>query len=182
MTNFWESLSEDLEVSQGKAVADASKKAGVKHLIFSSLLNITEASGGKLRHVKHFDSKAKIEQHIRDIGVPATFYLPGAFMSNYFQIITKSDDGTYTLAVPVTIDSTLVPLIDIQSDTGTYLKMAHTFTLLISKCRQVHQRHSQNVSPRKRQEDCRGGQVRHTKGYDGRVFKSHRTTCPGHSH
>lgn len=39
-------------------------------------------------------------------------------MSNCFQAITKSDDGTCTLAVPVNIDTTLVPLIDIQSDTS----------------------------------------------------------------
>jgi NmrA-like family len=38
----WESVDKAVEVRQGKNVADMSKEAGVQHLIWSSLPNITE--------------------------------------------------------------------------------------------------------------------------------------------
>lgn len=118
VTNYWEKCSAELEISQGKAVADASKAAGVKHLIFSSLLNVTEASKGALPHVEHFDSKAAIEQYIRDIGIPATFVQPGFYMSNYITQFKKNDDGSYTHAMPVDGEKAQVPVFDAAGDTG----------------------------------------------------------------
>lgn len=118
VTNFWESMNKDTEVNQGKAVTDACKQAGVKHLIFSSLRNVTEISNGRLPNVTHFDGKAEVESYIRASGVPATFVLPGLFMSNFFQFFNKQDD-TYTLAWPVNLDKAQVPLFDAASDTGT---------------------------------------------------------------
>lgn len=94
MTNFWETMSADTEIAQGKAVTDACKAAGVKHLIFSSLINNTEASKGRLPNIAHFDGKAKIEAYIRQSGVPATFVLPGMFMNAYFDTVRRGDDGT----------------------------------------------------------------------------------------
>ncbi|KAH7111170.1 hypothetical protein B0J13DRAFT_682150 [Dactylonectria estremocensis] len=124
ITNFWESTSEDVEVAQGKAVTDASKAAGVKHLIFSSLLNTTEISGGRLPNITHFVGKSRIEQYIRESGVPATFVLPGLYMSNMFTMINKSEDGNYTLALPVDSEKSQVPLFDAASDTGKFVKAA----------------------------------------------------------
>lgn len=118
VTNFWESMSADIEISQGKAVADASKAAGVKHLIFSSLINTSEASGGRLSHISHFDGKAKIEKYIRDSKIPSTFVLPGFFMSNLLTQIKKGDDGKYILALPVSPEKAQVPLFDAAVDVG----------------------------------------------------------------
>ena len=118
MTNFWESMSADTEVAQGKAVADACKAAGVQHLIFSSLINTTEASKGRLPNISHFDGKAKIEEYIRSIEVPATFVMPGMFMSGYFDVIRKGEDGNFALALPVSEDKAQIPLFDTVSDTG----------------------------------------------------------------
>ena len=42
VTNFWEKASAAIEIQQGKNVADACKKAGVQHLIWSSLINVTK--------------------------------------------------------------------------------------------------------------------------------------------
>lgn len=119
-TPDWGNAGSDAELVHGKNVADAAKEAGVQHLIFSSLLNVTETSGGWLKHVPHFDHKAKVEEYIRSIGVPATFVLPGYFMTNYtvFGMLRKGDDGVYNLAYPVGKDAQL-PLIDIASDMGT---------------------------------------------------------------
>lgn len=122
MTNFWETMSAETEIAQGKAVADACKAAGVQHLIFSSLINTTEASKGKLPNIAHFDGKAKIEAYIRETGVPSTFVLPGMFMSAFFQSIRKGEDGTFMLALPVSEDKAQLPIFDPASDTGALSK------------------------------------------------------------
>ncbi|KAK7428138.1 hypothetical protein QQZ08_005377 [Neonectria magnoliae] len=115
ITNFWEKMSEEIEVAQGKAVTDASKAAGVKHLIFSSLLNTTEISDGRLPNIAHFVGKSRIEQYIRDSGVPATFVLPGTYMSNMFTTIRRGEEGAYTLAFPVSGEKAQFPLFDAAS-------------------------------------------------------------------
>ena len=89
VTNYWEKMSKDVEVGQGKAIADAAKAAGVQHLIWSSLVNVTEVSGGRLPNVPHFDGKNDVEKYIRQIGVPATFVYPGYFMSNLKTTLAK---------------------------------------------------------------------------------------------
>lgn len=119
VTNYWESMSAEVELSHGKAVTDASKAAGVQHLIFSSELDTYEISNGALPHLEHFVSKAKIEQYIRDSGVPGTFVLAGFFMSNLFESIRKNEDGVYTFALPVSSDNAQIPLFDVRGDTGT---------------------------------------------------------------
>ncbi|OJJ03390.1 hypothetical protein ASPVEDRAFT_29909 [Aspergillus versicolor CBS 583.65] len=115
----------DLELTQGRNVADAAKKAGVQHLIFSSLLNVTETSGGRLKDVPHFDHKAQVEQYIRSLGLPASFVLPGYFMSNYtaMGMLRKGEDGVFTLAYPVG-EGAQFPLVDIDADMGKFVGIA----------------------------------------------------------
>lgn len=119
--NFMHPESDD-ELVQGRNVADAAKDAGVKHLIFSSLLNVTKLSDGRLKHVLHFDRKAEVEEYIRGTGTPSTFVLPGYFMSNYTALgmIKQDEDGTYTLAYPVSSKAQF-PLIDAEADLGMML-------------------------------------------------------------
>jgi uncharacterized protein YbjT (DUF2867 family) len=115
----------DLELTQGKNVADAAKRAGVQHLIFSSLLNVSESTSGRLKNVPHFDHKAQVEQYIRDLGIPATFVLPGYFMSNYvfLGLLRKGEDGVYTLAYPVN-EGSQFPLVDIEADLGELFSLS----------------------------------------------------------
>lgn len=117
VTNYWETANPDTEFAQGKNVADAAKESGVSHLIFSSLLNVTETTGGRLSHVPHFDAKAKVEQYIVSTGVPCTFVLAGYFMSNYLQMLRKNEDGSYTLAYPISAQAKF-PLFDAAEDMG----------------------------------------------------------------
>ncbi|EHK42422.1 hypothetical protein TRIATDRAFT_149983 [Trichoderma atroviride IMI 206040] len=113
---------ENKELDHGKIVADACHESGVQHLIFSSLLHVTDTTNGRLTNVPHFDRKAEVERYIRSKGIPSTFVLPGYFMSNYtaLQMIRKGDNGEYTLAYPVG-DKALFPLIDIEADMGKYV-------------------------------------------------------------
>lgn len=122
MTNFWESATPAVEITQGKNVADVAKEEGVQHFIFSSLLNVSKTTNGRLTNVPHFDGKAEIEAYIRDSGVPATFFLAGYFMSNFTQTLQRSEkDGevNYAMALPVTKDAKL-PLVDIETDAGVF--------------------------------------------------------------
>jgi len=123
VTNFWEKGSADIEIQQGKNVADAAKKTGVKFLVWSSLLNVTELTGGKLSQVHHFDSKAEVEKYIRSIGVPSSFFLPGFFMSNLpgKMIRPSPQTNAYTMAMPIPTTSHL-PLLDTEDDTGKFVK------------------------------------------------------------
>lgn len=116
MTNYWESAKYEVEFNQGKNVADAAKEIGVQHLIFSSLLHVGKITDGRLKRVTHFESKADVEDYIKKIGVPASFYLPGYFMSNFFHGVQKGEDGSLSFAFPVGKDAKF-PLIDI-ADTG----------------------------------------------------------------
>lgn len=82
--------------------------------------NVTEMSSGKLKHVSHFDSKADVEQYIRDSGLPCTFVLPGYYMSNFEKFLRKSDNGVYTVALPIP-SSAEFPLLDTKEDIGELL-------------------------------------------------------------
>jgi uncharacterized protein YbjT (DUF2867 family) len=132
VTNFWESMSEKVEIAQGKAVTDASKAAGVKHLIFSSLINVSDASGGRLPHVTHFDGKAKIEQYIRGSGIRSTFVQPGLFMSGFFGFFRKQEDGSLAWAMPegVKPDEAQFPMFDAASDTGELSRSTYAIDLM----------------------------------------------------
>jgi uncharacterized protein YbjT (DUF2867 family) len=67
----------DLEVRQGIAVSDAVKAAGAGHLVFSSVASADRGTG-----IPHFDSKFRIEEHIRNLGVPWTITAPAFFYDN----------------------------------------------------------------------------------------------------
>jgi uncharacterized protein YbjT (DUF2867 family) len=67
------------EVQQGQNLADAAKKAGVKHFVYSSVGGAERNTG-----IDHWETKWEIEKHIRHIGLLATILRPAAFMENYY--------------------------------------------------------------------------------------------------
>jgi uncharacterized protein YbjT (DUF2867 family) len=76
--DFW-AVGARREVQQGKNLADAAKKAGVAHFVYSSVGGAERKSG-----IDHWESKWEIEQHIRKLGLPATVIRPVAFMEDYY--------------------------------------------------------------------------------------------------
>ena len=76
--DFW-SVGTKREVQQGKNIADAARKAGVEHFVYSSAGGAERNSG-----IDHFESKWEIENYIRKLGLPATMIRPVAFMENYY--------------------------------------------------------------------------------------------------
>lgn len=76
--DYW-SVGARREVQQGKALADAARKAGVEHFVYSSVGGAERSSG-----IAHWETKWEIERHIRKLGLPATILRPAAFMENYY--------------------------------------------------------------------------------------------------
>lgn len=66
------------EVRQGIALADAAKAAGVHHFVYSSVGSADRHTG-----IPHFESKYRIEAHIRAIDLPSTILRPVFFMENF---------------------------------------------------------------------------------------------------
>lgn len=79
-------------------------------------------SKGVLPGVYHFDSKAHVEDYIRSLGIPASFFLPGFFMSNIPGMsLREMPNGKWGLALPMPNDSP-IPLFDAEDDTGKFVK------------------------------------------------------------
>jgi uncharacterized protein YbjT (DUF2867 family) len=76
--DFW-AVGAKREVHQGKNVADSAKKAGVKHVVYSSVGGAERNTG-----IPHWESKWEIEKHIRSLGLPATVIRPVTFMETYY--------------------------------------------------------------------------------------------------
>jgi uncharacterized protein YbjT (DUF2867 family) len=71
----------DGEVRQGRNVADAAHRAGIGHLVYGS------SRGERGVGVQAFESKGRIEDHLRDVGLPVTVLRPTAFM----ELMTDKD-------------------------------------------------------------------------------------------
>ena len=76
--DFW-AVGAKREVQQGKNVANAAKKAEIKHFVYSSV-------GGAERktQIPHWESKWEVENYIRKLGLPATVIRPVSFMETYY--------------------------------------------------------------------------------------------------
>lgn len=65
---------QEIEVRQGKAVADAAKKAEIKHLVYGA------AGIGKPTGIEQWDAKIEIWNYMKELGLPITVLRPQAFM------------------------------------------------------------------------------------------------------
>ena len=66
------------EIEQGAAVIEVAKRQGVSHLVYSSVAAADEETG-----IPHFESKIKVEEHLRSSGLPYTIVRPVFFMENW---------------------------------------------------------------------------------------------------
>ncbi len=66
------------EERRGKAVAGLAQESGVGHLVYSSINGADARSG-----IPYYESKARIEEHIHALGIPATILRPVFFMDNF---------------------------------------------------------------------------------------------------
>src|SRR5436853_2061330 len=105
VTNFGEAGTD--EFKQATAAIRATKDAGVKHLIWSTLPNVEAISGGKF-NVPHFTGKAKVDRVVKDGGFENYTFVIAPF---YYQNLAgalgphKQADGSMGWALP--LDPTL---------------------------------------------------------------------------
>src|SRR6266852_4282551 len=114
--DFW-AVGAKREVQQGKNLADAAKKSGVEHFVYSSV-------GGAERNseIAHWESKWEIEKHLRHLGLPATMLRPAAFMENYY--IDKVEIGILKgkLMDPIRADKPYQTIV--TEDIGAFVALA----------------------------------------------------------
>jgi uncharacterized protein YbjT (DUF2867 family) len=65
------------EIRRGKLMADIANENKVEHLVYSSVANADKNTG-----IPHFESKYKVEQHIKNLEIPYTIIGPTFFMEN----------------------------------------------------------------------------------------------------
>ena len=85
------------EVENGTAIADAAAAAGVPHVVYSSV-------GGAERHtgIPHFESKRRVEEHLKSLGLSTIFVRPTFFMDNFIRYSRPQiEDGTLVLRMPL---------------------------------------------------------------------------------
>lgn len=113
VTFFWAHFSAEKEIAEAKAMAGAAKKAGVKHLVWSTLEdtrkwiplsdNRMPTIHGKYK-VPHFDGKGEADALFTHAGVPTTFLLTSFYWDNliYFGMgPKKGPDGKLVFSLPM---------------------------------------------------------------------------------
>lgn len=118
VTNYWEYHSKEREIKQGKAAADACKKAGVTHLVYSGLELVKEITG---RDCPHFDGKGEVEKYIDSIGLPNTSIRVSYYYENFISFRQKNEDGSYTITFPMNGPMDAVSVQDIGPMVATIL-------------------------------------------------------------
>lgn len=88
-------IGDDDEVRYGMAVADAAQESGVAHLVYSSGGAVGERPTG----MGHFESKARIEAHLRTLPLAVTVIRPAAFMEMLVMPGFGLDQGTFNFFV-----------------------------------------------------------------------------------
>ncbi|NWW49938.1 NMRL1 protein, partial [Pedionomus torquatus] len=103
VTNFWEHCSKEKEITQGKRLADLSKRLGLRHVVYSGLENVKKLTGGQLE-VLHFDGKGEVEEYFQTCSVPMTSVRLAFYFENFLSTFKpqKAPQGdAYVLALPM---------------------------------------------------------------------------------
>jgi uncharacterized protein YbjT (DUF2867 family) len=113
VTNYWEHFSVDREDAQATAMARATKKAGVQHVIWSTLedtrkrIPLDDARlptiHGKYK-VPHFDSKGSVDHVFAEEAAPTTYLLAAFYWDNFIYFgmgPRKGADGELALSMPL---------------------------------------------------------------------------------
>jgi uncharacterized protein YbjT (DUF2867 family) len=105
----------EAEIRQGINLADAANRSGVSHLVYSSVGSADQNTG-----IPHFDSKFRIEEHIRGTGIRYTIFRPVFFMENWLGSKEQTEKGT--LAQPLNPETRLQMIA--VDDIGAFVAMA----------------------------------------------------------
>ncbi len=113
VTNFWEHFSVDREGAQASAMARATRKAGVQHVVWSTLEDTrtsvppTDTRMPKLQgnyFVPHFDSKGQVDHVFANEGGPTSYLYAAFYWENFIHFgmgPRVGEDGKLVLALPL---------------------------------------------------------------------------------
>lgn len=90
----------EAEIRQGTALIDAAKRLRISHFVYSSVAAADQRTG-----IPHFDSKFRIEEHLRGTGMHYTIVRPVFFMENWLGMRPAIDQGE--LAQPLSPETRL---------------------------------------------------------------------------
>jgi uncharacterized protein YbjT (DUF2867 family) len=187
-TSFEEGI--EAEVRHGIMVADIAKEEGLNHLVYTSVSSANKNTG-----VPHFESKFKIEEHIRKIGIPYTIIRPVSFMENYLapwnlpklkeglingplspdkksQLIAVRNIGRFALYVFENREQFLGKAIDIASDEVSGNEISELFTHVLGHKVSYHQQ-SEAALKARGEEIFKMYQWAKEIGYDVNIEKLH---------
>jgi uncharacterized protein YbjT (DUF2867 family) len=82
----------EAETRQGINLIDAAKRSRITHFVYSSVGAADRRTG-----IPHFESKFRIEQHLRATGMRHTILRPVFFMENWLNMRTAIEGGVLTL-------------------------------------------------------------------------------------
>ena len=113
VTFFWAHFSPEREMAEARAMANAAKAAGVRHVIWSTLEDTRRwvplddprmpTLQGKYK-VPHFDAKGESDRYFTEAGAPTTFLLTAFYWDNfiYFGMGPKpGPDGRLAITMPM---------------------------------------------------------------------------------
>lgn len=113
VTFFWAHFSPEKEMAEARAMAEAAKAAGLRHVIWSTLEdtrkwvplsdNRMPTLQGKYK-VPHFDSKGESDHFFTDLGIPTTFLLTSFYFDNFIHFgmgPKKGPDGKWAITLPM---------------------------------------------------------------------------------
>jgi hypothetical protein len=110
------------EIQIGEAIADAAKKAGVQHYVYSSMPDHS-AYNTEWPPLPLWAAKHKVEEYVRKIGLAATFVYTGIYNNNFTSLLYPlfcmelKPDGSFEWRAPFHPDAKL-PWLDAEHDVG----------------------------------------------------------------
>lgn len=110
------------EVQIGTALADAAKREGVQHYVYSSMPDHA-AYNKDWPSLPLWAAKHKVEEHVRALGLPATFVYTGIYNNNFTSLLYPlfcmelQGDGSFVWQAPFHEDAKL-PWLDAEHDVG----------------------------------------------------------------
>lgn len=110
------------ELHIGQALADAAKKAGIQHYVYSSMPDHA-AYDPKWPSLPLWAAKHKVEDYVRELDLPATFVYTGIYNNNFTSLkyplfcMELQGDGSFSWQAPFHEDAKL-PWLDAEHDVG----------------------------------------------------------------
>lgn len=89
------------EVTQGKCLVDAAKRAGVRHFVWSTLANVERESGGRFK-VKAFTDKALVQEYAQQAGFEyLSLPMPCFYFQNFLALAKPlKQNGKFLFVMP----------------------------------------------------------------------------------